>query len=104
MLKNRDDEEGAPEWYLEKVAKSKYVEKNKDKIWLEYEEYSNFCSQLMGGCTRSCINQTTTSVITTGESECMNNCYSKGQEVGSLMRLFNADDDIRRYGGFRFEN
>ena len=42
ILKERDEEEGAPEWYHEKIAKSKFIEQNKNKIWLEFEEYSNF--------------------------------------------------------------
>lgn len=55
----------------------------------------------MGHCMKPCLTNLSTSVIVTSESECLTNCMAKGQEVNALFRLWNADKDMKRYGGFK---
>jgi hypothetical protein len=55
----------------------------------------------MGRCVAPCLTSLSTSVVTTEESECMTNCIGKGMEVSAMFKTLNADNDIKRFGGFK---
>jgi hypothetical protein len=65
------------------------------------EENSRYNKQLMGKCVKPCFSNLATSVVTTEESECMTNCMGKGLEVHAMFRLMNADQDLKRFGGYK---
>jgi len=78
-----------------------WVAANKNEYFIQTEEQSLAFKKLMGHCMKPCLTNLQTSVIVTSESECLTNCMAKGQEVDALFRLWNADKDMKRYGGFK---
>jgi len=55
----------------------------------------------MGKCIPVCFKHMGTNVVATEESECLTNCMAKGMEVQAMFQFLNADQDIKRFGGFR---
>ena len=74
---------------------------HKNEYLIEIEERGLALRNIVAHCMPKCLTKLETSVIVTEESECLTNCTVKGLEVNSLFRLWNADKDLKRYGGLK---
>ena len=77
MLRGKDEEIKLPKGY-------EYVKANKNKFLLELEEDGKYQHEAAAKCIGPCFTAMSTSVVNTGESECMTNCISKSIETRSL--------------------
>ena len=83
------------------MAEFDWVAMNKDKWFVMQEERFGFSKRLMKQCTMNCVKHLETTVITNEESECFTNCIGKGGTIANIFQLLNADNEIKRYGGFK---
>jgi len=97
-LRGKDD---LSEDVSERAQEYEWVKQNKNAYLVQQEEVARYNKQLMGKCIKPCLVNLQTSVVTTEESECMTNCMGKGLQVQAMFRLWNADQDMKRFGGFR---
>ena len=85
MLRGKDDDFSVPKGY-------DFVKNNKNKFLLELQEDAKYQHDAAAKCIGPCFNAMATSVVNTGESECMTNCISKSIESRSLFLYL-------KYGG-----
>ena len=98
MLASKDDQvEG-----LDSTLRGyEYVRQNKHAFMVSVEEDSRYNKVLMASCVKPCFKHLESNVIATDESECLTNCMAKGLEVQTMFKFMNADQDMKRFGGFR---